>query len=384
MKKIIYVVDALVKPGGIERVLIDKMNYLSSNGFQIVVITYQQGEHPYVFPLSPSIKHIDTDTRFYTVYKHNRIRRILERIKLKKIYKQRLQTIVDAEKPDFIVITTYGIPTCGLVTQLKTNATLIAEAHTIREKTIEGNIHSKNKIRILLDKAHNEYQCRKIKKIDILVLLTQSSIPDWKKNAKKCVVIPNPVTFFPESIPTNRTYNKRIIAVGHLDPIKGFDRLISAFALIAKSCIEWQIHIFGNGDDQQYLNDLIKEHGLLNSIFIHPATSNIYEEYFKSSFLVMSSRFEGFGLVLTEAMSCGLPCVSFRCKYGPEDIIEDGKTGLLVKDGDIYELADKILWMCQNEDKRKKMGSYARQSAEKYRIERIMPLWIDLFNNIDQ
>ena len=381
--KIMYVVGSLAKTGGTERVLIDKMNYLSTHGFEVVIITYEQGTHPMSFPVSSSVKHIDTGTRFFTLYKYNRILRIFKQWKMKKVYFSRLQNIVDFEMPDFIITTTYNLDKCGIVAQLKTTAKLIVEAHIPKAHTYEHNMRSLNFIIRLLYKLNNEYHCHKARKFDLLVALTQKAANEWKKTIQNCIVIPNPVTNYQKVIKDKISNTNRIISVGRLTSQKGFDRLIYAFAQITNQCPEWHIDIFGDGADKQYLNKCISRSNLQNKVIIHPPTSNIYDEYMNSDFYVMSSRYEGLPLVLIEAMSCGLPCVSFRCKYGPEDIIKDGKTGLLVKDGDIKDLAQKILWMCQHEEQRIAMGISARKSAEKYKKEHIMPIWIELFNNFD-
>ncbi len=381
-KKIMYLLDAFAKPGGVERVIGDKMNYLVNNGFQITLVTYQQGNHPVSFPLNPSIKHLDTNTPLHIVYKYNRIYRLFKRWQIRKEYRKKLQLIINEEQPDAIIITTYGITTCGIVSEIGTTAKLIAEAHVPKSMTIEGNIRSKNPIRKFIDKKYNEYQCRKIRKFDLLVLLTNSSIQDWDKIAKRIIVIPNPVTYYPEDLQSKELSTKSIISVGRLHPQKGYDRLIKAFAIIADQCPQWNVKIYGNGDDKLFLTDLINSYNLQNRIILNDATPLIYEKYVESDFFVMSSRFEGMPLVLLEAMACGIPCVSFACKYGPEDIIENGNNGFIVEDGNIQQLADKILWMCNHDMERQKMGNNARKCAEKYKKETIMPKWVQLFNNI--
>jgi glycosyltransferase involved in cell wall biosynthesis len=151
--------------------------------------------------------------------------------------------------------------------------------------------------------------------------------------------------------------------------------LVEAFALIAHQCHEWHIDIFGSGEDHDRLVGLIKEKGLESRIRILPPTANIYEEYQQSEFYVFSSRYEGFGLVLIEAMACGIPCVSFRCKYGPEEIITDHEDGLLARDADIHDLADKMLYMASRHEERLRMGQKARENARRYQKETIMKQW---------
>lgn len=378
--KIMYVLDSLANKGGVERVLIDKINFLASHGgYEVLVITYQQGSHPFSFDLHPSVRHLDTDTRFFNLYRFDLLRRLIERIRMKNNYLRKLQSIVDNEKPDIIIITTYGFPICGCVTKLKTNAKLIAEAHIPKSETIEGNRRTSFKLRRTFDKWYNDFQCKKVRQFDALVSLTGGDAKNWEPISKRVVVIPNPVTFYPEEMPDHKHCYKRILAVGRLHKQKGFDLLISAFSLISESCPEWRMEIFGNGDEKDNIQDLIDKKCLQNRIAINPATSHIYQEYLSSDFFVLSSRYEGFGLVLTEAMSCGLPCVAFNCKYGPKDIIKDGEDGLLVEDGNIYSLSEKMLWMISHESERRNMGQKAYQSVSRYRKELVMKTWEQLF-----
>ena len=113
-----------------------------------------------------------------------------------------------------------------------------------------------------------------------------------------------------------------------------------------------------------------------------PATEDIAEEFAKSSIYVMSSRYEGFGLVLAEAMSCGLPCISFDCPYGPREIITDGEDGLLADDGNIENLAKKLEHLMSNEELRIEMGTMAIQNISRFKPDSIMAQWINLFNSI--
>ena len=164
--------------------------------------------------------------------------------------------------------------------------------------------------------------------------------------------------------------------MGRLSPQKRFDRMIDAFALIADKYPDWRVDIFGAGgtDGQLYMQQCIAGKELNDRIGLHPPVNDIYAEYLRSQFFVMSSDFEGFGLVIIEAMACGIPVVSTDCPYGPSEIITNGKTGLLAK-MDVQDLADKMEWMIIHDAERQQMGIRAYQAAAHYSLERVMPEW---------
>jgi glycosyltransferase involved in cell wall biosynthesis len=228
------------------------------------------------------------------------------------------------------------------------------------------------------------YQMRCLKRFEKMIVLTEGDASEWRKYMPRVEVIPNPVTFYPEKVLTHEVTKKRIICVGRLHEQKGFDMLIDAFSLIASKCPQWHIDFYGSGDDEFLLRQLILDRNLEGRIFIHEPSTDIYKEYQASDFLVLSSRYEGFGLVLVEAMSCGIPCLAFQCKYGPADVISDGENGMLVADGQIEDLADKMLWMIEHKEERLRMGEKARMKARNYQKDLIMKRWETLFNSFQK
>ena len=375
---IIYVYYHLAYTGGVVRVLTDKMNYLSENGCKITLVTYEQGNHNMSFPLISNITHIDTNTRFFTLHQLPIWKRIFVLQRRKMELRKRLQNIVNEIKPDIIIAIAGDQPACEAITKIDTDAILLLESHSINFETMNGI----NKERKSIFYRMYEHLCKKnISKFDALVALTNGSAAEWKLIIPNVYIIPNPITKYPEDIKKQST-NNRIIAVGRLDYEKGFDRLISAFSIISKQIPQWHLDIFGEGGEKKKLLSLISSYSLDDQIKISKPTPNIYKEYIESDFCVVSSYYEGWGLVILEAMSCGTPCVSFNCKYGPGDIIEHHVNGLLAEDGNIHDLAYNILWMCNHNKERSEMGRNARIHSTNYRIDKIMPMWIKLFSNL--
>ena len=360
---------------GTERVMSDKMNYLADHGYDVTLVTYEQGTHPQAFSLHPSIHHIDLDTRFFLVERYGFIKRFLMMQKMRRLFRSRLQTLLDDIRPDILVTTTYSIKLIDIILSVKTTASRFVESH-VACYTVKKSFDYKDKpLFRSLAVLYDNIILSKMIKADCLIALTQGDAADWTRYSSNVIVLPNPVTYIPETIIRPENSGHRIICVGRLHEQKGFDLLIDAFAVIVHQCPEWTVDIYGEGFDKDVLEKQIVRHNLEGRITINSPTDHIYDEYQRSDFFVLSSRYEGFGLVLVEAMSCGIPCVAFNCKYGPEDIIEDGVDGLLAEDGDVRALSEKMLWMITHDKERLEMGKRARQSVARYEKEVVMKEW---------
>ena len=218
----------------------------------------------------------------------------------------------------------------------------------------------------------------KLKKLDRFVVLTDEDKSNWV-GLSNVITIPNPINVFP-SVYSSLT-NKRVIAVGRYCYQKGFDLLIRAWIIVSQKHPDWYLDIFGAGNSIEYKN-LRDDLKMSNSIGINSQTDNIFVKYANASIFVFSSRFEGFGMALLEAMATKLAVVSFACPCGPNDIISDGIDGLLVKNGDIQELADKICYLIEHEEERKCMAEKAKLKAKRYSVDNIMHRWIELFESL--
>lgn len=369
--KVLYVFRSLAVWGGIERILVEKMNYLSQvYGYDVYMLTSDQGNHPIPYHLDDNVHFEDLNIRFHQQYQYSFFRRLWVARTLKRQYEKRLLESIRQIKPDIIICTTADhIDSLG---KLKGSIPLVVESHSICLRTIEdGNCWLRRK--------WNRYQyLRALSKAEALVALTEGDAAEWRKVHPHVVVIPNLVHLNDGAVSTLE--NKRVIFVGRFDYQKRPMELIRIWEKIYPLHPDWQLDIYGEGEQRQELENKARSLGM--NIVIHQPTEDIFACYRESSILVSTSLFEPFGLVIPEAMSCGLPVVAYDCSYGPADIINDDVDGFLIK-GDIGEVfANRVCQLIENEKLRVKMAKKGFISSQRYRAELIMPQWIKMFEQM--
>ena len=297
MLKIVYIYHSLSAYGGLERVLSDKMNYLAENyNIEIHFITCDQKGDSFSYSLSGKIRHKDLGgLRYHDMYKYRYPYRLFYMYKFEKDFRNRLLKELNAIKPDIIITTTSFATT--IIANLRYPCIKILESHIAQPFIMKaGPEHVYlNKFEYAVKSLYDWYFCSVIRKFDSLVVLTKQDVLDWRKY-RDAVCIYNPVTIYPDAVNKPEHSLHQIISVGRLYGQKGYDLLIEAWNKIASKYPDWSIHIYGDGNEKQDYINLIHKHNLQNSIYIHPAVSNIYDKYQKSDFLVLSSRAEGFWL----------------------------------------------------------------------------------------
>lgn len=376
--KIVYIYEAIAHVGGIERIFADKMNYLANKGYDVYLITAIQGQHPFSFPLSPAITHIDLDARYHLQYQYRHLKKLWVKLKIDYLFQKRIKEQIKLIDPDIICCTTYY--KANVVCKLRCRAKKIIESHNAKSFTRINDGALRGAISKIYNALNVALMMRTIeKKCDILVTLTQGDAKEWKCG-KKIRVIPNLFSQMPTS--KSNYESQRVIGVGRLEYQKGFDYLIDAWKIVNQRYPNWNLDIYGRGALYNTLIQQISKNSLAHVIRINNPTPNIYNEYANSSIFVLSSRFEGFGLVLIEAMSCGLACISFDCPYGPSDIISHKRNGLLVSNGDIQGLANSICELIKDKTLRKEYGESALKDIECFSPEKIMAQWECLFHEL--
>lgn len=375
--KILYCTHSTYNPGGMERVLLNKVTYLSQlPGWEISVVTTDQHHRPPFYPFPEKVRMTDLDINYSDDNDKGVWKKIFGYLRKRKEHKRKLTALLEKERPD-IVVSLYPSES-SFIPDIKDGSKKVLELHFCKFFRLQ---YGRKGLLGWIDKLRTRQDERIVRRFDKFVVLTHEDKGYWG-NLPNIEVIPNAAMQVSESY--SDVTNKRVIAVGRLDYQKGFDRLIEAWEWIQGTgkLTDWRLDIFGQGEWREMLQHMIDEKGLQDTARINPPTNAIMNEYAQSSLLVMSSHYEGFGMVLVEAMSCGVPVVSFDCKCGPKDIIQHGINGLLVPEGDIKALANAMMEVMTDETYRRMLSRNARKVVDTYSEEAVMARWIRLFTSI--
>ena len=316
--RVLYIFRSLAVWGGIERVLVDKMNYLSSTyGYEVYMLTTCQGDHSIPFHVDSAVHLDDLGIQFHRQYQYRGLCRIMDGYQRICLFEKRLSERLLVISPDVIVCTTAD-PVYSIA-KVKGKIPLIVESHSICSRTFGEKSLRQRYVAHLLKKG--------LKKASCVVALTEGDAVDWRAFHPIVKVIPN-IVHLNEGCVSNYQ-NKRAIWVGRFDYQKRPMEIIKIWRQIHPVFPDWHLDIYGDGEQKQELQNAI---GFRNmNIHLHEPTNHIFEAYRNSSILVVTSLYEPFGLVIPEAMSCGLPVVSYNSPYGPSSIITDEIDGFCVE-----------------------------------------------------
>lgn len=373
--KIVYVLPNLKAKGGTERMITEKANYLTRHfGYEVYIICLHQNDtESNFFQLSKEVHQINLGINYYFQYKYKYPKRLFVKNAIHQLLKKELTKSVQAINPDILISVSYA--KADLVCTIPCKAIKITECHEPKELVI-SKIYNSSFISKMYAKYYYYYVIEKYS--DIIITLTNESKKNWEK-AKRVEVIPN---FISVAIAQkSNCERKRVIAVGRLNREKGYDRLINIWKSVSAKYSDWQLDIFGEGELKDELTHSIKDNGI-NNLSLRGASSDISKEYANSSICVVTSYFEGFSLVLLEALSHGVPCIAFDCPYGPRTIIEDGKCGYLVEDENIPLFVERLCALMENKSLRLKFSKASIERSKIFDKDAIMTQWKQLFENL--
>lgn len=357
MKRICFFSGDMNRSGGTERVSSVVANALVERGYSVFFLSLEYGEKPF-FKIDDRINMVSLGmegkskkSNFFKIVKD--IRAFLQMYKIDYIVG------IDVISSIFTVPATF-----------KLNTKVIAWEHFNYYAKVGNFLQNSER------SLGRWLSCKFAKTV---VTLTEEDCIAYKNNMRcsaNIIKIFNPIT-----LPKNKKSDlntKNVIAVGRLVPQKGFDLLLKAWKIVKKYDTEWSLIIVGSGEDKNKLLDMTKVLGLENSVKFIPNTNDIEQYYLNASIYALSSRYEGFGLVLVEAKNYGLPIVSFSCKSGPSEIVNDTVDGFLVEEGNYREMAKKILELMNDKDLRNEMGNEAFKES-RFDLNQITDQWEKLF-----
>lgn len=368
--KIVFSTDQIYLHGGLEKVMAEKANYfVEVFNYEVTILTTEQKNNIPCYHLNEKIKFVDLAVNY------QREKSFFHPKNLKKIpfhFKQ-WNYAISAINPDVVIVCNqafdfYWVP--FFKTKVKKIREFHATAFNLFNSRNSASFSKKMQFK-LNDFVESKY--------DKLLLLNEDEKQFYK--SKNTIVIPNPIELSNKQAILN---NLKVIAAGRIAFVKGFEFLIESWKSVAKQCPNWELHIYGQGEEMyiQELKKLITKNQLDDKVFIKPATDNLLEVMLEYSIFVMSSRNECFPMVLLESLSIGLPIVSFDCPTGPRNIITNGNDGFLVEKENCEQLSEKIVFLIQNEQQRKIMGTNAVQNSKRFDKETVMKQWQYMLINL--
>ena len=376
--KIVYCTPAFYMAGGVERVLTLKANYFAEQfNYDITIILTEGKDKSLFYPLSDKIKIVHLDINFEELWTCSFIKKIFVYLKKQRIFKKKLSDELMRIRPDLTISLLRR--EINFLNEIKDGSKKIGELHVNRANYRNFESGDANAIKNLFAKFWMRNLVSHLKHLDRFVVLTEEDKSSWTE-LDNVEVIPDPLAF--EIGAASPLIKKRVIAVGRYVYQKGFDLLLQSWSKVEKQHPDWELAIYGMGERSPY-EQIIDEMKIDRSrCHLYGSTPDIKKVYLDSSLFVFSSRFEGFGMVLIEAMACGLPVISFDCPCGPKDIVRHGEDGFLVPSGDTDALADAMNKLMSDDALRKEMASKAIVNVHRFQLDEIAQRWETLFNTV--
>ena len=359
--KLLYLTPQINQEGGLPKVLSVRTNYfIEKFDYQINILTQNEGFKNPFFDFNNKINFIDIDLNCNNFQKLFR-------------YKSFLKKQIQNWQPDIIIVCDFGLKAFLIPFLLDNKIPIFFEAHGSlynETKSFNNNFFTQ-----VSKKIKYKYKLFCARKFDKFIALSNESLAEW--NVKNGIVIPNPIWF--KNDQTASLQNKKALIIARHSFEKGLNKLIPIWKIIAEKHPDWQLDIYGKSSENKEIEQLIKDSSLENNINLLPPTKDIISVYKNYSMYLMTSRQEGFPMVLLEAIASGLPCIAYDCPVGPRSIIQNNYNGFLIENNNSKQFVSAIISLIENVDLRIEMGKNAKLSSKKYDLETILNQWNDLF-----
>lgn len=373
--KIFYVYRMISHFNGAERIIVDKINLLAQlYKYDIILVTVDQANHPINYSLDKCVQFVDLKIRTHSPYQYPQgLRRWKEKLRVAHLFKKRFQQLIFQEHPDVIVCLSDTLT--NWVINARDKVPLVIESHSIFRETL----HWGNGKTPLSGKFVRWYTLLSIRRANVVVALTEPDAQYWRIINKDVRVIANVVHHNPFGHVSD-CKSKHVIFVSRISHQKGIPYLIEIWKRVNKRHPDWHLDVYGEREQEDDYQALVR-HEFIN-IHVHKPTSDIFKCYIDSSILLLTSVYEPFGLVLVEAMSCGLPVVSFDSDFGPREIITNEVDGFLIPLFDVDMFSSRVCQLIEDPNLRLQIGKAGIEKSMRFSSEIIMPQWKSLFEEL--
>lgn len=366
MIKVCFLLGGLQGAGGIGRVTSILANAMSESGiFNVTILSYIRDERPILYRINESISQFSLFISPISMTKALLVGKAV----------QKIRQIIDTEKIDVLIACGALYFPLAIMASRGLDVKCICWEHTNPGST--SDYRFQNLARKFGVRCANH-----------IVVLTKSAAEHYSKQyprfCYKVSQIYNPVD---QEAAKSLAYNessKKIISVGRLSYPKNFERLMLLASKVMPNHPDWSWDIYGDGELRKSLEELRVVYGLTTQVHLKGQVSNLYELYQDYAFLVMTSRYEGFPMSLIEAAINRLPLLSFDIPTGPNEIIQNGMNGYLVKADDNKEMLAAIESLIINQQDRLRMSEASYHSSYAFNLVNILKRWEDLCNMLLQ
>ena len=376
--KIVYCTPALYSAGGVERIISVKASYFADvlDYDVTIIVTEGKGKPPF-FPLSEKVKVINLDLNFEELWGVSFCNKtflyLLKQRRFKKLLSEALMRI----RPDFTISVLRR--EINFINSIKDGSYKIGELHVNRANYRNFQVKGNNLFLRIFSHFWMNRLLKHLKQLDKFVVLTEIAKRDWPE-LNDVEVIPDPLPYHTDA--QSSLSVKRTISIGRYVYEKGNDLLLEAWSKVEKLRPDWSLDIYGMGNRAPYETQRTQLGIEPQRCCLHGFLKDVNHEYLSSSIFVLPSRFEGFGMVLIEAMASGLPVIAFDCENGPRSIISDGDNGFLIPPFNVDMLSEKMMSLMDDVELRKRLGLNAYNESKKYDMEHIGIQWKQLFDSL--
>ena len=360
--RLLYITPYVEGVGGVPRVLSVKTNYLINKwNYDISILATNSGTIDTFYDFNEKINFYSEKPRgknLVYIYYYSKI----------------INKYIELIKPDIVIVCDNGFKGYCVPFLLSKDTKIIFENHATKYIVDKKD----TLISRFLNIGRFKFYDICVSKYDKCVILVKESKKEFTSD--NLVLIPNALWFSTDK--KAELNNKKVIAIGRHSYEKGFDRMLDIWKKTIVNYPDWTLDIYGKSNTEIDLEDYAEKIGVQKKVSFYGNFDEIIDKYLNGSIYIMTSHYEGFGMVLIEAMAFGLPVIAYDCPVGPSSVITNNVDGYLIENGNEELFVKKLSALMGNQDLRKQLGQNGQESVLRFDLDTIMNQWKSLFEDL--